>query len=338
LFSRQYPAVLVLETGVDTPGDMDALTAWLKPDVAVITSLPAIPVHVEQFTTPQAVIDEEMKLIQGLQPSGVVVYNQDDIVIVSEMESVRHQTISYGKYKGAAVTISKDQLYYKNDIPAGVQFAITHDQSSHPVKLADVVGLQHSYACAAAVAVASHLGIAVSTAVAAFGSHQTPPGRLRILPGIKGTTLIDDSYNSSPVALEHALETMATIRHAKRTIMVLGDMLELGKYSASEHRRLGERLASQCDVLLTVGVRARGFAEGALHAGMDESTIFQYEDTNRAGRELQAMLKPGDLVLIKASQGIRAEIIVEEVMAQPERATTLLARQDRVWRNKAVRN
>jgi UDP-N-acetylmuramoyl-tripeptide--D-alanyl-D-alanine ligase len=111
-------------------------------------------------------------------------------------------------------------------------------------------------------------------------------------------------------------------------------MLELGKYSAAEHIRLGTQVASNYDVLLTVGVRARGFAEGALTGGMKESVIFQYEDTARAGRELQAMLKPGDVVLIKASQGIRAEIIVEEVMQEPDRAPELLARQDAVWRKR----
>lgn len=332
LFASSYPAVLVLETGVDTPGDMDGLTAWLKPDVVVMTRLPDIPVHVEQFKVPQDVVDEEMKLIHNMKASGVVVYNNDDPIIQRELKNVRQKSIGYGRFLATDVTIKKDQIYYKNDVPVGMTFDVSHDGESQQVKIPGIVGLQHSYGSAAAVAVASHLGVPLTAATAGLTNHKTPPGRLRILSGIKGSILIDDTYNSSPIAVEHAIETAATIKNVKRRIVVLGDMLELGKYSSDEHKRLGKKVAENFDVLLTIGIRARGFAEGALHNGMDESTIFQYEETARAGRELQTMLQPGDLVLIKASQGIRAERIVEEVMLEPEHATTLLARQEPVWK------
>jgi len=124
---------------------------------------------------------------------------------------------------------------------------------------------------------------------------------------------------------------MTEVKHARRRIAVLGDMLELGKFSADEHQRLGEKTARTCDVLLTVGVRARSFASGALDAGMDEANILQYEQSDRAGRELQAMLQPGDLVLVKGSQSLRTERIVLEVMNEPDRAEELLVRQDAAW-------
>jgi len=334
LFAGEYPAVLVLETGVDRPGDMDALTAWLKPDVVVVTSLPAIPVHVEQFATPQAVIDEEMKLARNLTATGLVVYNHDDSIVRRELVPIRQKSIGYGRFEPTEINISNDQIYYVNDTPAGISFSLSYNDSSHAIKIPNVAGLQHSYGCAAALAVANHVGVSSKAAATGLGTHQAPPGRLRIIPGIKGTTIIDDSYNSSPIALEHAMETIASIKPAKRRIAVLGDMLELGKYSASEHTRLGAQVAAGFDCLLTVGVRARGFAEGALQAGMDESNIWQYEDTARAGRELQSLLKSGDLVLVKGSQGIRTEIIVEEVMLEPDKAGELLVRQDAVWKRK----
>lgn len=334
LFVKDYPAVLVLETGVDAPGDMDVLTSWLKPDVVVLTRLPDVPVHVEQFKTPQDVIDEKMKLVHNMKPSGVVIYNHDDPVIGKELKEVRQKCIGYGRFLPTEVNISKDQVFYKNDVPAGMSFVVVHNDEKMQVKIPGIVGLQHSYGCAAAVAVASHLGVPIKAATTGLAAHKTPPGRLRILPGIKGSTLIDDTYNSSPIAVEHAIETAATIKNVKRRIIVLGDMLELGKFSSEEHKRLGEKVADNFDVLLTIGVRARGFAEGALKNGMNESNIFQYEQTARAGRELQAMLQAGDLVLIKASQGIRAERIVEEVMLEPERAAELLVRQDLAWKGK----
>jgi len=144
--------------------------------------------------------------------------------------------------------------------------------------------------------------------------------------------LIDDTYNSSPIATESALQALAEIKYAGRKIAILGDMLELGKYSAEQHKQIGERVAKTAQVLFTVGVRARGIAEGALAAGMNETNIFQYDDVQRAGQELQAFLKSGDVVLVKASQGIRAERIIEEVMNAPEQASELLVRQDTSWK------
>lgn len=334
LFASKYPSVLVLETGVDTPGDMDALVKWLKPDISVITRLPDVPVHVENFSTPQALIDEEMKLVHATKSSGVVVYNVDDTIIEKEIVDVRQKTISYGRFLSADVSVKKDQIYYKNERPQGVSCAISYGDSTTTLKIPGVVGLQHTYAAAAGVAVASHLGITIDSAVTGLAAYTTPPGRMRVFPGIKGSVVIDDTYNSSPVAAEHAIETVASLKHAKRRIAVMGDMLELGKFSSEEHKKIGKKLAADFDVLLTVGVRARQFAEGALNSGMDESVIFQYEHASRAGRELQAMLETGDVVLVKASQGVRAEQIVEEIMLEPERAAELLVRQDAVWKAK----
>jgi UDP-N-acetylmuramoyl-tripeptide--D-alanyl-D-alanine ligase len=154
---------------------------------------------------------------------------------------------------------------------------------------------------------------------------------MRIMPGIKSTTIIDDTYNSSPVAVEQALQTLAEVRYTTRKIAVLGDMLELGRFSSEEHEKLGEMVAKTATNLITIGVRARKIAEGALFSGMDESNILQYEDAEQAGKELQNMLKPGDVVLIKGSQGMRLERVVEEIMEHPELAADLLVRQDAEW-------
>lgn len=332
LFTRSYPSVLVLETGVDSPGDMQQLVSWLKPHLVVLTRLPDVPVHVEQFDSPEAVVEEKMHLVHGMHSEGTLIYNHDDDIIKAQLPEVRQKTLGYGRYLPTDFKVAKDTIRYQDDIPNAITFTVNHGNETSNITLKGVVGAQHALGCAAALAVAQELGVSVTDAVSGLQSLQTPPGRLRVMPGIKGSVLIDDSYNSSPIALEHALETLSEIKYAKRRIAVLGDMLELGKYSPKEHRRLGERVGGTCDVLLTLGVRARGFAEAALANGLDDKTVFQYEDVARAGRELQAMLKPGDVVLIKASQGIRAERVVQEVMAQPEKARELLARQDRDWK------
>lgn len=332
VFSRRYPSVLVLETGIDRPDDMAKLTRWLKPDVAVLTRLPDVPVHVEYFSSPEAVVAEKMKLVSALKPDGVVIHNADDPIIEAELPTILQKQVGFSRYLESDFTARADEVVYNDDMPAGVSFTVTHDDQTVSVKLENTVGTQHIYACTAALAVANELEIGLQNAATSLQSLQTPKGRLRVLPGIKGSVIIDDTYNSSPIAVEHALLTLRELKYAKRRIAVLGDMLELGKYSADEHRRLGAQVASAADVLFTIGVRARSFAEGALASGMHESAIFQYDDVSRAGRELQAALKPGDMVLVKASQSIRAERVVEEVMAEPERAPELLTRQDKTWK------
>jgi UDP-N-acetylmuramyl pentapeptide synthase len=330
-FSKDYPAVLVLEMGIDRPGDMERLTAWISPDIAVVTRLPSVPVHVEYFGSPEAVVEEKMKLVSALKPEGTFIYNHDDEIIQAQLQSVLPRAIGFSRYVPSDFTGSNDKSVYRDDLPVGTSFTISNREHSATLTLNGTLGTQHVYACTAAVAVADVLGIPLEESVKSLSQLQTPPGRSRLIPGIKSTMIIDDTYNSSPTAAEQAFSTLGEVKYAKRKIAVLGDMLELGRFSSDEHERIGKLAAKVSDILLTVGVRSRKIAEAALNAGMPEENILQYEDSERAGRELDSMLQAGDVVLVKASQGIRAEKIVEEIMAHPEQAGELLVRQDTQW-------
>jgi UDP-N-acetylmuramyl pentapeptide synthase len=332
VFSNDYPDVLILETGIDLPGDMDKLTKWMKPDIVVLTRLPNIPVHVEAFSGPDAVVIEKMKLVSALKPNGKLIYNNDDPIIQAQLPDVLQEQISFSRYLPSDFQASGDKIKYADDKPVGVEFSLTHLGVKHKVQLADTVGTQNMYSVCAAIAVACELGVSIEDAISSVLSLQTPSGRMRLIPGLKSSILIDDTYNSSPIATETALQALSEIKYAGRKIAVLGDMLELGKFSSEQHKQIGEQVAKTADVLFTVGVRARGIADGALAAGLDESNIFQYDEVVRAGQELQSYLKSGDIVLVKASQGIRAERIVEEVMSNPEQASELLVRQDTAWK------
>ncbi|MBP6923945.1 MAG: UDP-N-acetylmuramoyl-tripeptide--D-alanyl-D-alanine ligase [Candidatus Pacebacteria bacterium] len=330
-FSKEYPAVLVLEMGIDRPGDMERLSRWIRPDVVVLTRLPSVPVHVEYFQTPEAVITEKMKLVSALKVDGTLVYNHDDMLIQQQLGDVLQRSLGFSRYIETDYMATDDAVIYSDDVAVGMQCTITHAGESIPLQISGTVGTQHAYACAAAVAVADVLGISLEEAVTSLKDLRTPNGRARLIPGIKSTMIIDDTYNSSPTACELALQTLSEMKHAKRKIAVLGDMLELGRFSSEEHEKIGALVARSADMLLTVGVRARKIAEGALNMGMPEDNILQYDDSAQAGRELQALLQYGDVVLVKASQGIRAERIVEEVMADPNHASELLVRQDDEW-------
>ncbi len=334
VFSRNYPKVLVLEAGIDRPGDMARLTKWLKPNIVVLTRLPEIPVHVEFFSSPEQVVEEKMKLVEALSSEGVVIYNNDDTIIQEQLPLIRQKTVGYSRYLASDFTTSGDQIIYRDNRVVGTQFTVARDNKRYIVDVPNTVGTQHVYACSAALAVSYEIGISLKDAVKGLKELKTPPGRMRVIEGIKSTTLIDDTYNSSPIAAKAALESLREIKYAKRKIAVLGDMLELGKFSPEEHKKLGISVVEAADQLITLGVRARKIAEGAMAAGMSEENILQYDDVERAGKELQNFLQPGDVVLVKASQGIRAEKIIQEVMADPANADKLLVRQGKEWKKR----
>ncbi len=331
---NRYPKWLVLEVGVDKPGDMDYITSWLKPDVVVMTRLSKVPVHVEFFSSPQAVMEEKGKLIKAVKPDGVVVLNADDEDVLAFKGATPARTILFSAKGNADLVASNYSVNYvqKDDIevPSGVTFRLDYDNSSVPVTINGSLGEQYIYTCLAALAVGVSQNLNLVKLSEALSEYDTPPGRMKLINGIKKTTILDDTYNSSPVALASAIDTLASL-NGKRKIAVLGDMLELGKYSTEEHRRAGMRVAEECNILVTVGLRARFFAEGAIENGMKEKMIFKFEDSRQAGEYLKKALKKGDIVLVKGSQSMRMERAVEAIMAEPEYARDLLVRQEEDW-------
>src|SRR6185369_4249562 len=140
-------------------------------------------------------------------------------------------------------------------------------------------------------------------------SYEPPAGRGRLIEGKNGSVVIDDSYNSSPVAVEYALKTLKDFPRAKRRIAVLGDMLELGRYSVTEHERIGTLARRSADIVVAVGSRSRAFA---LAEGNAE--VLLYDNAQAAAEALAEYVQPGDVLLVKGSQSIRMEHIVRTLL------------------------
>jgi len=159
-----------------------------------------------------------------------------------------------------------------------------------------------------------------------------PPGRLKVLPGIKNTIIIDDTYNASPIAVRGAITVLKQAYPKARTWAVLGDMMELGGDSQNMHEEIGKHVfKTGVDYLATVGERSKDSARAARQAGMNEDKIFRFEKPEDAGKFLEDEIIPGDVLLVKGSQGARMEKIVKELMANPLDAPMLLVRQGKGW-------
>ena len=334
--SDPYPAWLVVEVGADRPGDIRRIARWLKPDIAVITSIPDIPVHVEYFHSPHALAQEKRRLAEYMRPDGLLIINGDDTYTKHIHAEFADSAITFG-FEGQNAFVAKDVgIRYEEKKPVGMHFYCEHSNSRISVSIYGALGKPRVYAALCALAVAEAAGIALETAAEALAHFAPPPGRMRLLDGIRGSIIIDDTYNSSPAAALSALETLKEIKGAKKRIAALGDMLELGRFSKIAHTQVGEEAKKSADLLITVGFRAKEIGQVALNQGMPEANIRAYDqhESVRAGKELEPELKEGVVVLVKGSQGMRMEKTVLEIMAEPERAEDLLVRMDADWRDR----
>lgn len=330
---KDYPEILVLEMGVDRPGDMVYLTSIVKPKIGVVTGIGQT--HAEFFGTIDRIEKEKAELIKNLEHGGWTVLNFDDERVAAMAKASRVRVITFGLDKKADVSALELMFSFEREKEAadlsGVSFKLSYGGSAVPVMLPQVIGRPAVYAALAAAAVGAAYGLNLVEISQALDNYRSPKGRLNLISGIKHTMIIDDSYNASPRATEEALSLAARIPVPKgaRRFAVLGDMLELGSYSEESHRQIGKLVfENKLDVLIVVGEKSRDIARGAEAAGFSPDKIFHFPDADAAKLFIQERIAANDLILVKGSQGVRMEKIVKEIMAEPLRAQELLVRQD----------
>lgn len=331
LVSRQpYPSVLVLEFGGDKPGDIKDLLKLVVADIGVVTSIG--PTHLERYKSVATVYAEESLVATTLNQHGWAILNCDDPFVRRLCEQSPCRIVSYGFSAGVAVRCMDAAPAQGSKGEWGMMLKIRFGQDEFPVFLPGVTGRHSAYAALAAVATAVALHLDEVEITQGLQEYDPPPGRMRVLPGIKRTWLIDDSYNSSPDAGVAAIDALREFPAEGKRYAVLGDMVDLGSATESSHRRVGQEIVDEdVDVFVAVGESMQAAASEARARGMPKDRIFTFNDAATAGRAVQDMIKEGDVVLVKGSQVSRMEKVVKELMAEPERAGELLVRQDARW-------
>ncbi len=331
--TKKYPRVLVLEYGADRPGDIKKLATNFRPHISVVTAIGEIPVHVEYFSSPEELSREKSALVKNLELNDYAVLNYDDEQVLEMRSKTMANVVTYGFNPSAELRIFDFNFKMGGDTkPAGVVFKLNYHKSFVPVKMEGSLGKSQCWAAGAAASVGVILGMNLVEISDALSAYHGPAGRLKILKGAKSTTIIDDTYNASPSSTHLAVETISELS-AKRKVAVLGDMLELGKYTIQAHQEIGNFAGGRVDILVCVGLRAKFIADAAANQ-MPSKNILTFETADEAKSKVQALIEEGDLILVKGSQGMRMEKIVEEIMAEPERKKELLVRQSKKWLNK----
>lgn len=340
--------VYVLEYGIDHVGDMDALVRIAKPVVAVMTALS--PVHVEFFTSIKQLGEEKAKLLAAVSKDGLVVLNADDSNIVGLGSHAIAPVITYGFREGADVRATDYAIETRSDfsfqpgeqfseLHANVHIANVENRNNQPVQetisivLPNQLGKSAISSVLAAIAISKHLGLSTDEILSKLDQLKNEPGRMNPIAGIKGSLILDSTYNAAPASMIAALSVLSEFQPVEpaRRIAVLGHMAELGNQTQQEHRMVGMRAAEVCDRFITVGEIAHHMRHGAIEAGMPEEHTEEFANPEEAGRWLDHEIKKGDIVLVKGSQSARMEKVVKDLMAEPLRAKELLVRQSKKW-------
>ena len=326
----QFPEILVLEMGVDRPGDMDYLLSMAKPDYAVLTSI-GVP-HLENFSTQERILQEKTKIFSAIGRQGAAILNLDDKLIRSAVHTIKGRISTYGFDHSADLRINDYQITYGRTQKAyGTMFRMVYKGETVPVFLSGTIGVPHIMACAAAAAVALNFGLTLKEIAENLEDYKSMPGRLHLVEGQHHSTIIDDTYNSSPASVAAAVNELKEFP-AQHKIAVLGDMLELGRVSDSAHLDVGRLLLNNpFEQVILVGPRLRSAADFLRRSGFPSDRVMHFEKSTEALEPVRQLIRDGSAILVKGSQGIRMEKIVKGIMAEPERASELLCRQDKKW-------
>jgi UDP-N-acetylmuramoyl-tripeptide--D-alanyl-D-alanine ligase len=301
----------VVELGMSHRGELRRLAEIAEPEVGVVTRV--APVHLEFFASIDEIALAKRELIEGLAgPEPVAVLNADDPRVARFAEVARGRVLTFGCGEAAQFRAEKIQDHGA----AGSEFEFLGPGERARLTLA-LPGRHSIENALAALAAASVWGIGAAETADVLSNIKVGEMRGRLLPFAAGFALINDSYNSNPVALAAMVDLLVKTGNYRRRILAAGEMLELGPDSARLHREAGRWAASQrIDCIVAVQGNAVQIVNGAFEAGMPASQAHFFADSAAAAAFVAELVQPGDLLLVKGSRGVKMERIVEALRAK----------------------
>jgi UDP-N-acetylmuramoyl-tripeptide--D-alanyl-D-alanine ligase len=308
----------VVELGMSHSGELKRLAEIARPDVGAVTVV--APVHLEFFASVEEIALAKRELIEGLVGNdSVSVLNADDARVAAFNKVAPGRVITYGVKESAdfrAENIEDHGL-------AGTVFDFIFASGREHLRL-PLAGRHNISNALCALAAASVWGVGATEAREVFPKLEATGMRGRVLRYEAGFTVINDCYNSNPLALRAMIELLTSTSAEGRHILAAGEMLELGAGSAELHREAGRSAAATGKLSWIIGVRgdAESFVRGAIEAGHPPAQAKFYASSEEAGAFVQELMKRGDLLLVKGSRGVKMERIVEALDSQFARVQT----------------
>ncbi len=312
-----FPAYLVLELGADRTGDIKKLCRLVKPTIGVVTSVG--PSHLEFFKTINNVAKEKRGLVESLPKNGWAILNYDDPLVVKMKTKTKAKVLTYGFKEGADVRAAN--IVFDLSVTS---FKLWYRGSVIPVKINNL-GYAYVRAALAGIAVGLAVGMDVIDIINGLGKMSQVPGRMNVIAGERGVTILDDTYNASPVSMLAAFETIKAMKIKKRKVGILGSMWELGREEEKGHLNVGRVAGNLFDELWLVEKHAQLLKKGAQTARIDQSKIRIFSTTDELLVEIKNMTQPDDFVFIKGSRSKNhLEKVVKLLMLDKNQAEKIL--------------
>ncbi|MEP3479046.1 MAG: UDP-N-acetylmuramoyl-tripeptide--D-alanyl-D-alanine ligase [Fuerstiella sp.] len=291
----------VIEIATSISGDIQALSAITRPEMAVVTRV--TPVHFSGFSSLKAVQQEKQQLVASLDRDGIAFLNADDPLVMQMANVCSGQVISYGFSEQADVRITDFE-----QLADGIQLTVNGVDYEVPL-----MGQHLASNVAAAIAVGLEVGLGTQQIADGLRRFQNMPGRQQ-LQQIGDWSVIDDSYNSSPASVVAAIDCVQSYQHCKHRVMILNDMLDLGDQSQDLHFGIGATLAnSSVEHIVVMGEFAPDLVEGFQSAGGHQSRISEFKSIDHFMPMADCLLSPGDAVLVKGSRGTVMENVISKL-------------------------
>lgn len=300
--------IAVLELGISEDGQMDVLSEMVRPDMAVVTTIGVA--HIEFMKTRENIRKQKLSIVHFMKEGGTLFLNGDDELLrnAKEAEGLTCRTLYYGT-KDWCDYYAKDIVYYDSY----TEFICVHDGQEVPVLL-NTLGKHNVGNCVAALAVANENGIPMSVAAAGFSGFEGL--RQRIVHIDNKFTIIDDTYNASPDSMKASIRVLCDMPCNGRRIAVLGDMFELGENEVRYHQEVGEFLLDKpIDEVVVVGELSQNIRQ-ILEKNESKIKVYTFSDNEETAIYLMATLKPEDVVLLKASNGMNLKEVVNILLSE----------------------
>jgi len=295
-----------VEMGMNHAGEIARLTAIAEPSAGLITTVQAA--HLKGLGSLEGVAAAKGELFAGLAQGARAVVNLDEPLILEQARKSGANALTFGRPDAADVQLQRVEERGRE----GLRLVIRADGKGHVVRLS-FVGEHNAHNACAAFALATAMGFSPEECVQGLELARPYARRLNVLEGPRGLIIVDDCYNANPASMDAALATLAQLAKNGRTVAVLGDMLELGNEEAAAHRRLGERAKEVAQLAAFFGPRS---AQAHASAAMGERSA-HFTEVEPLIAWLKPQLLPGDVVLVKASRGMKLERVVDNLMGRP---------------------
>jgi UDP-N-acetylmuramoyl-tripeptide--D-alanyl-D-alanine ligase len=299
-------------------GEIALLARIARPEIGVVTNVG--PTHLERLGTIERIAEAKSELVQALPADGLALLNGDDPRVRAMARlTPAGEVLFYGMQPHNDLWADEVQTHGL----AGLSLRMHFHGDVIPATL-PVLGRHNVYGVLAAVGVGLRAGLVWEQIIAGL-QDRSAQVRMLVVGGIRGTTILNDTYNASPASTTAALDLLAdgagkVSGGTGRKVAVLGGMLELGSFAEEGHRLVGQRAADTVSLLVTVGKLGRLIAAGALDRGLPQTSVYQAADNDEAVQILRRILQEGDLVLVKGSRGIAMENIVAGLRCEMERS------------------